>query len=148
MTSTELLTAVEKQISLRRHGRGRAFMIRQVVKDAIDMIEQSKPKQIPPSPRMVIKAVAEIADVDPHEIIGRRKPDAVVTARMLCMYLLRREYPLFVSYRDIGRIIGRRDHTSVIYGVRRVGELLDINDPKMMYLYNRYMELYKPKPSA
>jgi chromosomal replication initiator protein len=53
---------------------------------------------------------------------GRKRDKKTATARQIAMYLLREE--LHLSYSDIGRLLGRRDHSTVTHAVSKVsGEI-------------------------
>ncbi len=80
-----------------------------------DFIRISRP--LTPRERLmrVVQAVADEHFVEPAQIMGdsrRREPSR---ARMDCWSRLRREG---LSFQQIGRMFGR-DHTTVIYGVRK-----------------------------
>ena len=64
--------------------------------------------------RLLAEAIGAISDVNPEEILGRRRFKAIVVARhQLFVDLWRDGY----SIADVGRILGF-DHTSVIHGLR------------------------------
>ena len=66
--------------------------------------------------RGIIDAVAGWHDVEPVALVSKHRGQWVTAARHVAMWLLREAG---LSYPDIGRALGR-DHTSAIYGVRRV----------------------------
>lgn len=64
----------------------------------------------------IIDAVAHVSDVSRHEILSRRQQSRPVRARQLVCWLAKR-YTL-MSYPAIGRAMGDRDHTTVMYSER------------------------------
>lgn len=64
--------------------------------------------------RILIAAAAEIYGVDPAAILGKRRRRAETFARHYVMYHARRDLEL--SYPEIGRRVGGRDHSTAIHG--------------------------------
>lgn len=54
---------------------------------------------------------------------------SVARPRQIAMFLMRELCP-HLSYPGIGRVMGRRDHTTVMHGVRKIEELL-LTDPDL-----------------
>lgn len=83
---------------------------------------------VPRSPNCASQAAAESAllvicdsyeiDLDILRFGGKAK--AIAEARMVGYWLLRTE--LHLSYPEVGRVLGGKDHTCVIHGVRRCVE--------------------------
>lgn len=69
-----------------------------------------------------ISAVASVTGISPRQILGERRTKDVARARQIAYYVARRAFNL--SYPKIGRYIGHRDHTSVVYGERVISHLL------------------------
>lgn len=61
------------------------------------------------------------------DIQSARRTKRIALARHVAMYVARTLTT--ASYPEIGRRIGRRDHTTVIHGVRRIGALVAAGDP-------------------
>lgn len=76
--------------------------------------------------RVVTEAAAEVFDVTPREILGRRRKEPIVTARQVSYYLLRK---CGLKYERIGEVF-ERDHAAVIHGCKRIGDLSEV-DKKM-----------------
>lgn len=86
------------------------------------------------TPDSVFRAVCRQTGVDPEIVKSKVRNCDTVMVRMIYCYLARMETDASLS--DIGKVIGR-NHTSVIYFNRRVQELIDIKDSKMMNVYNK-----------
>ena len=72
-----------------------------------------------PEPAAVVESVARHFRLEAATLRGPRRQKELVLARHIAMYLLRED--CHSSYPEIGRELGGRDHTTVIYGVERVG---------------------------
>jgi chromosomal replication initiator protein len=72
----------------------------------------------PPEPSAVVEAVARYFRLDPAALRGPRRHKDLVLARHIAMYLLRVDCEC--SFPEIGKELGGRDHTTVIYGVDRI----------------------------
>ena len=73
-------------------------------------------------PREVLRAVANHFELKNVDLTGPRRLKKLVLPRQILMYLLRSE--LKVSLMEIGRLLGDRDHTTIMYGVDKVTKLL------------------------
>jgi chromosomal replication initiator protein len=64
------------------------------------------------------KTVASYFHISPVELISEKKKRAFVYPRQMAMYICRTLTGL--SYKEIGRAFGNRDHSSVIYAIARI----------------------------
>ncbi|MDE7240552.1 helix-turn-helix domain-containing protein [Desulfovibrio sp.] len=73
--------------------------------------------------REILGCVARGFNLRTEDILGaRRRPDLVL-ARQVAMYLCRRK--LGLSYPELGRAFGGRDHSTVIHAVKKIHKLLE-----------------------
>ena len=73
--------------------------------------------------REILGSVARGFNLRAEDILGaRRRPDFVL-ARQVAMYICRRK--LGLSYPELGRAFGGRDHSTVIHAVKKIRKLLD-----------------------
>ena len=77
------------------------------------------------SDRQVLDAVSGYFSVDHDTLVGRRRDKHTALARQVAMYLLREEMSL--PYKTIGRILGGKDHTTVLHACQRIASRLDID---------------------
>lgn len=80
--------------------------------------DQSKPAL---TPETVLKVVAEHYGLEVKDVTGNRRHQGVVLARQVAMYLCRKL--LGSSYPAVGRIFGGKDHSTVLYAVKKIKEL-------------------------
>ena len=83
-----------------------------------------------PSDRAVLEAVASQFQMSAQDLEGRRRDKKTSTARQVAMYLLREHVNLGPT--AIGRILGGKDHTTVIHGCRRIENTLQ-HDPALRH---------------
>lgn len=96
----------------------------------------------PFSPEEIIEAVAEFYKLKPADLKGTRRDKTTALARQMAMYLLREEINLSLPH--IGKLLGGRDHSTILHGCERIARLLE-TDPQANrqmtllreYVYNR-----------
>lgn len=72
------------------------------------------------TPEAVIEAVADFYSLSPEDLKGRSRSQKVVKPRQIAMYLARQETK--ASLPKIGKALGGRDHTTVLYSLRKIGD--------------------------
>jgi chromosomal replication initiator protein len=92
-----------------------------LVKEAIQDILRPTASR-PVSDTAVLNAVCAYFAIDKDTLTGRRRDKQTVLARQVAMYLLREEANL--SLTTIGRFLGDKDHTTVLYACRRITDRL------------------------
>ena len=75
------------------------------------------------TPEAVIEAVADFYSLSPEDLKGRSRSQKVVKPRQIAMYLARQETK--ASLPKIGKALGGRDHTTVLYSLRKIGDLTE-----------------------
>ena len=76
-------------------------------------------KQNVPSDR-IIDAVAVAEGINVKDLLGQNRSAKIAIPRQLAMYLLRTYNE--ISLPQIGELLGGRDHTTIMYGIKKVGE--------------------------
>lgn len=69
----------------------------------------------------VLDAVCRYYSIKKRALIGKARPKKITVPRQMLMYILRTE--MQISLEEIGRIIGGRDHSTVIHGVDKITDL-------------------------
>ena len=88
------------------------------------MIYPNKPKEITPS--LIIEVVAEHFGVSPEDITSKKRNSEFVQPRQVVMYLCREL--IDTSLNNIGKLLGKKDHTTVIHGVNKIKEEMATNE--------------------
>jgi len=73
-------------------------------------------------PKEIISATASYFNLKVSEIVGTGRIKKVALARQISMYLLRND--LKIPLMEIGRLLGGKDHTTIMYGVEKITKLL------------------------
>jgi len=81
-----------------------------------EMINTSKIQCL--TPEKIFKIISGFFSVKKEDILGKRRQKELVHPRQISMYLLKRE--MNYSYPMIGRILGGKDHTTIMHGVEKV----------------------------
>jgi chromosomal replication initiation ATPase DnaA len=68
----------------------------------------------------VIKCVCVVEGIERAEIVGQRRNKAICLARHMVYYLAAKVTSRSLPF--IGRMIGCRDHTTIIHGIRRIAK--------------------------
>ena len=78
------------------------------------------------TPEAIIRATCSYYSVTKADLIGKNKRQDLVRARQVCTYLMCDILSLPLA--NVGKIMGGRDHTTVIYSRDKIAELMRIND--------------------
>jgi chromosomal replication initiator protein len=84
-------------------------------------------RRIPP-PEAIIDAVADYFGLPPQRLAGQARDRHLVHARHIAMYLLRTDGARPLT--EIGKILGKRDHTTVMHGTEKIERAL-ATDPEL-----------------
>ena len=89
-----------------------------------DVIYPNKPKEI--TPTLIINVVAEHFGVKPEDITSKKRNSEFVQPRQVVMYLCRELTD--TSFTNIGKLLGKKDHTTIIHGVNKVSAEIQTNE--------------------
>ncbi len=78
------------------------------------------------SPTQILKAVSKFYDVSESDLKGNSRKKEIVKPRQVAMFLLREE--LDYSFPYIGKKMGGKDHTTVMYSHKKIKKELDNED--------------------
>ena len=77
-------------------------------------------KDVAATPEMIINTVCDHYGVRVSDITGRKRSSEFVVPRQVCMYILREYTGLTLD--KIGRVLGGKDHTTVMHGADKIKE--------------------------
>lgn len=86
------------------------------------------------SPDKMLQVIANTLHMEYNYFQTKTRKREIVELRFLASLLLRRYYPN-ITLKQIAQLYGGQDHTSVMNGLSRANELLDINDPVFSFKY-------------
>ena len=75
------------------------------------------------TPNLIMEIVSEHYNITVNDIISKKKNKEIAHPRQICMYLCRRYTD--VSLQNIGRIMGNRDHTTIMHGADKINTLME-----------------------
>lgn len=81
-----------------------------------DLISPDNKKQL--TPELIIDVIAEHFNISPSDIYSVNKSRNIAYPRQISMYLCRKLTDL--SLADIGKIMGNRDHSTILHGIDKV----------------------------
>ena len=76
-------------------------------------------------PERVLQIVAQVFTIPLPDLLGKKRHKELVTARQIAMYLLHKELDLTVT--RVGRLLGGRNHATVLHGVGKITSALETN---------------------
>ena len=89
-----------------------------------DVIYPNKSKEI--TPTLIINVVAEHFGVRPEDITSKKRNSEFVLPRQVVMYLCREL--LDTSLINIGKLLGKKDHTTVLHGINKITAEIQTNE--------------------
>ena len=93
-------------------------LVQAVLKDVVPLGEDGNSI----SPMEIVRAVSSYFKLTQEELFGKSRSQAIVTGRQIAMYLCREKTSM--SLPKIGALFGGRDHTTVMYAIKKVGDLM------------------------
>jgi len=78
------------------------------------------------SPQRVIQVIHHHFSIKKAELVGPRRTKNFVLPRQICMYLLNAE--MGMPFEKVGELLGNRDHTTVMHGVKQIIQALSTNE--------------------
>lgn len=91
----------------------------------IELITAKKGYVFTANPDIIIATVAKIYGFTTKQIVGKKRYPKIAEARHLCIYLCRTL--LGITYMEIGKIFGGKDHSTVVYSIKKIEDLIVTN---------------------
>lgn len=83
------------------------------------------PENMAPGWQRIILRVAEKLEIRPSDLMSQSRRREFVRARQVAMFLCRSR--LGLSYPELGRIFGGKDHSTVMHGIRKIQQLRNVD---------------------
>jgi chromosomal replication initiator protein len=110
---------------------------------ALTDIASKEPKLAPITPHLITETVAGTFQLTLTDLRGRRRDEATVLARQMCMYLMRQETECSLS--EIGRELGDRSPATISYAYEKMSNAIN-NDPHLKrQVFNIQQKLYSAR---
>ena len=94
------------------------------------------------TPELIIQTVAEHYGITMADIAGNKRNNEIVIPRQIAMYLCRKMTD--ASLKSIGSLLGKRDHTTIINGQKKIEEELKANNTSITNNINIIMKKINP----
>ena len=78
------------------------------------------------TPESIVRATCAYFSISKAELVGKNKRHEIVQARQICIYLMCEMLSLPLV--SIGKEMGGRDHSTIIYARDKIAELMRVND--------------------
>ena len=78
-----------------------------------------------PTPEKIIEAVCSHFKLNPDALCGPSRKASLILPRQILMYFLRKE--LHLPLEQVGRFVGGRDHSTIIYGIDKIEKIIPQN---------------------
>lgn len=109
------------------------------MKELQNIIAPDKPKEV--TPQLILDVVSEHFHVTTDQIISKSRSSEIVKPRQIAMYLCKNMTDS--SLELIGSLLGGRDHSTIIHGIKKVDEDYN-NDEAMNNLINTIKKKINP----
>lgn len=94
------------------------------VKELQNIISPDKPKEI--TPQLIMDVVCEHFHIEPDQIISKSRSSEIAKPRQIAMYLCKNMTD--ASLESIGSILGGRDHSTIIHGIKKIEDEVSENE--------------------
>lgn len=91
----------------------------------------------------IIRAVAKHFGIEEERLLGKQRMREVALPRQVAMYLIRKETS--ASLPQIGKALGGRDHTTIMYGCEKISDRLETDDGLRRQVFSIREALYSRK---
>ena len=124
----ELEGALKKVIASYRLNTGSELNL-ELAEDALkDIIYPDAKREV--TPNLIIDIVCEHYNVSPDDIISKKRNSEFVQPRQVIMYLCRDL--IGTPLQTIGKVLGKKDHTTVMHGVEKIKNELDNGNDELI----------------
>ena len=93
----------------------------EALQEAINVDEQEEV-----TPDAIIRATCTYFGIGKNDLVGKNKRQEIVRARQICIYLMCDMLALPLV--TVGKLMGGRDHSTIIYARDKIVELMRVND--------------------
>lgn len=124
----ELEGALNKVVAFSKINKNNAALKNKITLDMAeealkDMIHPDEKREI--TPKLIIDIVSEHFGVDSEDVTSKKRNSEFVLPRQISMYLIRELTD--TSLQNIGKILGKKDHTTIIHGINKIKDELTVN---------------------
>ncbi|MFP3155605.1 chromosomal replication initiator protein DnaA [Lachnospiraceae bacterium ZAX-1] len=100
------------------------------IRELQNIVSPDKPREI--TPQLVIEIVSEHFHITADQMISKVRSNDIAKPRQIAMYLCKNMTD--VSLETIGSLLGKRDHSTIIHGIKKITDEYDTNDNTHMLI--------------
>ncbi len=93
-------------------------------KELQNIITPDKPREI--TPQLIIEVVSEHFQISLEQMISKNRSNEIAKPRQIAMYLCKTMTDIPLD--SIGSLLGGRDHSTIIHGIKKIGDEYDSNE--------------------
>jgi len=93
-------------------------------KELQNIITPDKPREI--TPQLIIEVVTEHFNISMDQMISKSRSSDIARPRQIAMYLCKTMTDSSLDV--IGSFLGGRDHSTIIHGIKKIGDEYDVNE--------------------
>lgn len=93
-------------------------------KELQNIITPDKPREI--TPQLIIEVVTEHFNISMDQMISRSRSSDIAKPRQIAMYLCKTMTDSSLDV--IGSFLGGRDHSTIIHGIKKIGDEYEVNE--------------------
>ena len=94
------------------------------MKELQNIITPDKPREI--TPQLIIEVVSEHFQISLDQMISKNRSNEIARPRQIAMYLCKTMTDIPLD--SIGSLLGGRDHSTIIHGIKKIGDEYDSNE--------------------
>lgn len=94
------------------------------MKELQNIITPDKPREI--TPQLIIEVVSEHFQISLDQMISKNRSNDIARPRQIAMYLCKTMTDIPLD--SIGALLGGRDHSTIIHGIKKIGDDYDTNE--------------------
>ena len=98
---------------------------KELIENLLGKGEEKSTQLLKAHPNDVISAVSKYFSLGKRSLLGESRSRPIARPRQVLMYLLRTE--LSLPYEEVGRLVGGRDHTTVMHAVDKITNLASLS---------------------
>lgn len=88
---------------------------------------------------LILKEVSHVFNIKISDLKSNKKNNSIVLPRQVAMYLIKKFTNL--SFPEIGKVLGGKNHSTIIYGVKKIEEILE-HDVKLRKTVNKIEDVF------
>ncbi len=92
------------------------------------------------TPMQILDTVGGFYNLSSQALLGPERTKEIAMARQVAMYLIREETD--ASLPAVGELLGGRDHTTIMYGYKKVADMIERDDNLRRQLISLRERLY------